>query len=518
MSQTKNGSPKLWVAGDLDGFFGLFTNSLANTLTAIFLVAVVVFGGSQDSIVFGRIVPAIVLSLAFGNIYFAWMGWRLGKREGRSDVTAVPYGLSVPHYFIVTIGVMLPIYAANPDNLMLAWGTGVAWCFVHAVVALIGAFVGPTLRKVTPRAAMLGTLAGVAITYIALGAAFQSFSYGWMAMISMAILFIGWLAKVKFPGNLPAGLIAVIVGTILGWIVPGVMNLADLQGAVSTIGFAIPLPQFAVLAAGLPLIAPYLITAIPLAIYLFMETLNNVESAAVGGDEYNTKEVMIAAAGGTLLASLFGSPYPTLVYIGHPGWKSIGARIGYSWGTGAVLFLLGCLGLLNVLLKLIPIYAILPILIYIGMLITSQAFNESPKRHAPAIALAMIPWMADWTYGKIVLGIESAVGPANAAAVIASLQGNPLYMKGMLTLGSGAILVGMVFAAITVFLIDRNYKGAIGYALFGAVCSFFGVIHAGAFAINAAPGAMIGYLAFALIAALMLVYDKEAKTYTPIDD
>ncbi|MDT8285429.1 MAG: hypothetical protein RQ767_07855, partial [Thermovirgaceae bacterium] len=318
MSDIRQEKLKLWVAGDLDGFFGLFTNSLANTLTAIFLIAVVVFGGTQDSVVFSRIVPAIVLSLAFGNIYFAWMGWRLAKKEGRGNVTAVPYGLSVPHYFIVTIGVMLPIYAGNPDNLMLAWGTGVAWCFVHAVVAFIGAFVGPTLRKLTPRAAMLGTLAGVAITYIALGAAFQSFSYAWMAMISMAVLFIGWLAKVKFPGNVPAGLVAVIIGTILGWIIPGVMNLADLQGAVATVGIAFPLLQLKVLATGLPLIIPYLISAVPLAIYLFMETLNNIESASVGGDEYNTREVMIAAAGGTLLASLFGSPYPTLVYIGHP--------------------------------------------------------------------------------------------------------------------------------------------------------------------------------------------------------
>lgn len=518
MSDLRQEKLKLWVAGDLDGFFGLFTNSLANTLTAIFLIAVVVFGGTQDSVVFGRIVPAIVLSLAFGNIYFAWMGWRLAKKEGRGNVTAVPYGLSVPHYFIVTIGVMLPIYAGNPENLMLAWGTGVAWCFVHAVVAFIGAFVGPTLRKLTPRAAMLGTLAGVAITYIALGAAFQSFSYAWMAMISMAVLFIGWLAKVKFPGNVPAGLVAVIIGTILGWIIPGVMNLADLQGAVATVGIAFPLLQLKVLATGLPLIIPYLISAVPLAIYLFMETLNNIESASVGGDEYNTREVMIAAAGGTLLASLFGSPYPTLVYIGHPGWKSIGARIGYSWGTGVALFLLGCLGLLNVLLKLIPIYAILPILIYIGMLITSQAFSESPKRHAPAIALAMIPWLADWTYGKIVLGIESAVGPANAAEVIAGLQGNPLYLQGMQTLGAGSILVGMIFAAITVFLIDRNYKGAIGYALFGAVCSFFGVIHATAFSINAAPGAMIGYLAFALISFLMFFYDKSAGDFVPTDD
>ena len=405
--------PRPWVRGDLNGFFGLFTNSLANTLTTIFLVSVVL--GFPQDLVFGKIVPGLVLSLAFGNIYFAWQAWRLAKKEGRGSVTAVPYGLSVPHYFIVTFGIMLPLYLSTNDA-NLAWSVGVAWCFVHAVVAAIGAFVGPTLRKVTPRAAMLGTLAGVAITFIAMGPAFQVWQVAWLGMISLGLIFIGWLAKVDFPFKIPAGLLAVIVGVILGW-ATGYMKVAPLQAAVAGIGVYIPLPQLQPLLRGLPLIAPYLVSAIPLAIYLFLESLNNVESAFAGGDDYNTTETMLVAAGGTLIASLFGSPFPTLVYIGHPGWKSVGARVGYSWGTGVAMLLLGVLGLLNLLLNIIPIVAILPILIYIGMVITSQSFNATPARHAPAVAIAIVPWLANWAQNQI----DNALGAAGTSAATGGL-------------------------------------------------------------------------------------------------
>jgi AGZA family xanthine/uracil permease-like MFS transporter len=504
--------PRLWVRGDLNGFFGLFTNSLANTLTTIFLVSVVL--GFPKDLVFGRIVPGLVLSLAFGNIYFAWQAWRLGKKEGRGTVTAVPYGLSVPHYFIVVFGIMLPLYRSTNDA-NLAWSVGVAWCFVHAVVAAIGAFVGPTLRKVTPRAAMLGTLAGVAITFIAMGPAFQVWQVAWLGMISLGLIFIGWLANVEFPFKIPAGLLAVIVGVILGW-ATGYMKVGPLQEAAAGLGVYIPLPQLQPLLKGLPMIAPYLVSAIPLAIYLFLESLNNVESAFAGGDDYNTTETMLAAAGGTLIASLFGSPFPTLVYIGHPGWKSVGARVGYSWGTGVAMLLLGVLGLLNLLLNIIPIVSILPILIYIGMVITSQSFNATPARHAPAVAIAIIPWLASWAQNQI----DNALGAAGTSAAevgYAALAGAGVTYQGMAVLGAGAILVGMILAAIVAYIIDKNYRAAIGYAIFGAACSWFGVIHSSQFQLlpkasastfSLAFGPTIGYLAIAGICLGMFFYTR----------
>jgi len=492
----KSGEDKLrwWVRGDLDGFFGLFSNSMANTLAAIFLISVV--AGMPHDIVFGSIVPATVLSLAFGNIYFALQAYRLAKKEGRGDVTAVPYGISVPHYFIVTFAILIPVLSTTKDP-MRAWSIGVAWCFVHAVVVGICAFIGPWLRKVTPRAAMLGTLAGVALTYIAANAAFQAFDVAWLALVCFGILLFGWFAQVKFPFNLPAGLVAIAVGTVLGWIT-GYMQPGPLREAISHVEFSAPLPHVQVLLAGLPLVEPYLVTAIPLAIYLFMETLLNVESAEVGGDKYSARETTLAAAAGTAIAAIFGSPLPTLVYIGHPGWKSVGARVGYSWATGLAMLVLGCLGLLGPLLKIIPIAAVLPILIYIGMVVTSQAFNEVPKNHAPAVALALLPWMADWAR-TLINNALSVAGTSAEKLGAAALQGGGVAYSGMSLFGNSAILVGALLGAIAAYVIDKNYKQAGYWALFGAVASYFGIVHGTEFKLGAAPGAAIGYLLIALL-------------------
>jgi AGZA family xanthine/uracil permease-like MFS transporter len=511
MSDTKVLSkPRLWVTGDINGFFGLCTNSITNTLVAIALMQFVI--GFPKEILFGRIVPGLVLSLAVGNIYFAYMAYKLGKKEGRDDVTAVPYGISVPHYFLVTFAVMLPLKLGGAD-FNLIWSVGVAWCFVHALVAGIGAFIGPIIQKLTPRAAMLGTLAGVAITFIAMGAAFDAWNVAWLSMVSIGIIFVGWLANVQFPRKIPAGLLAVLIGIIVGW-ASGYMKIGNLTSAIANVSIAIPLPQIQILLAGLPRIAPYLITAIPLAIYLFLESLNNVESALAGGDTYNTREAMLAAAGGTLV---FGSPFPTLIYIGHPGWKSVGSRVGYSWLTGVVMLLLGVLGLLGILSAIIPLVAILPILVYIGVLITSQAFNASPKRHAPAVAIAIVPWIANYVQTQV----NNALGAAgtNAATLgLDKLAGGGVSYAGMSVLGAGAILVGMILAAIAAYVIDRNWKGAIGYALFGAACSWVGFIHSsalrfipkvGADGFNAAWGPVIGYLAMAVLFAVMMFYTRK---------
>ena len=69
--------------------------------------------------------------------------------------------------FIVVFLIMLPIYLQTNDPI-LAWQAGLAWAFIIGVIVLLGAFVGPTIRKYTPRAAMLGTLAGISIAFISM--------------------------------------------------------------------------------------------------------------------------------------------------------------------------------------------------------------------------------------------------------------------------------------------------------------------------------------------------------------
>ena len=105
---------------------------------------------------------------------------------------------------------------------------------------------------------------------------------------------------------------------------------------------------------GLANIWPLLVTAIPLGVYNFTEGMNNVESASAAGDNYSLRNILLADGVGAIVGSVLGSPFPPAVYIGHPGWKAVGGRIGYSLATGVVIGLVCFLGLTALLLAVVP--------------------------------------------------------------------------------------------------------------------------------------------------------------------
>jgi AGZA family xanthine/uracil permease-like MFS transporter len=207
------GEVRWWVAGDWNGFFGLFTNVVLNVIVLTGLCLGVV--NLPADTVFGRILPALGIALPIGNLYYAYLAYKLAQRERRTDVTAMPYGPSVPHMFIVVFVIMLPVYLKTKDP-MLAWQAGLAWAFIIGVIVLAGIFFGPWVRAHTPRAAMLGTLAGISIAFISLRPAFQMWEVPWIAFISLAIVLISWTANTRLPFGLPGGLAAVIVGIAVG--------------------------------------------------------------------------------------------------------------------------------------------------------------------------------------------------------------------------------------------------------------------------------------------------------------
>ncbi|MCC7371350.1 MAG: regulator [Chloroflexi bacterium] len=466
-----------WVPGDWNAFFGLFTNVALNVIVLSGLVLGVI--QMPNDAVFGRILPALGIALPLGNLFYAFLAVRLAKKEGRADVTAMPYGPSVPHMFIVVFLIMLPIKLRTGDWLV-AWQAGLAWSFVIGVIVLLGAFVGPTIRKYTPRAAMLGTLAGISLTFISMRPAFQSWEVPWIAFITFGIILVSWMAGVRLPGNLPGGLIAVILGTAIAWIAAmlnlnGMMQPTAVGKAFGDLGLYLPIPSGDVF-VGLAGIGPLLVTAIPLGIYNFTEGMNNVESAAAAGDNYSLRDILLADGAGAVIGSVLGSPFPPAVYIGHPGWKSMGGRIGYSLATGVCVGLVCFLGLVSLLLAVIPLVAVLPILLYIGVVITAQAFEATPIRHAPAIVLALIPNLASWGQNLVDSALNAAGTSAEKLGSAALGQAGIVY-DGMAILGGGAILAGMVLGAIAAFVIDRDFRSAIIYCVAGAVLSAVGFIH-----------------------------------------
>jgi len=229
--------------------------------------------------------------------------------------------------------------------------------------------------------------------------------------------------------------------------------------------------------------------------------MNNVESASAAGDNYNLRRILIADGSGAIIGALLGSPFPPAVYIGHPGWKAVGGRIGYSLATGVVIALVCFLGLTAFFLAVIPLVAILPILLYIGLVIGAQAFQATPSNHAPAVVIALIPNIAEWAKTQID-GALDAAGTSVANVGLEKLAGVGVLYRGVELIGGGSVLAGMVLGAMAAFVIDRRLFTAAVAALAGAVMAFVGLIHATHVGWAASPVVALGYVFFAAMCAV----------------
>jgi adenine/guanine/hypoxanthine permease len=514
--------PKLWVPGDWNAFFGFGTNILVNLLTLSGLLRFVL--QMPADLVFKRILPAAGLMMLLSTMYYASLAYRLAKKTGRNDVCALPSGISVPHMFIVTFVIMLPVKLATGDPIK-GWQAGLTWVFIQSFVLMAGGFLAPIVRRITPKAALLGALAGVSITFISMKPALEMFMTPTIGVVCFAIILVSWFGGVKYSG-IPAGLVAIAAGTLIAWgsnifgLNFGGMSAENLKASFGTFGFAVPHPAIGLVLGGLhwSFLKTILVTAIPFGIYDLVEAMDNVVSASAAGDEYPTTRVLTADGVVSLIGCLMGNPYINAVYIGHPGWKAMGGRIGYSAATGIMVIALAWFGVISLMTAVIPIVAISPILLYIGMLIGSQAFQESPHRHAPAIVVALVPSIAAW--GK--LQIDNSLGAVSnihqiTPDMIAAMKQTGIMYQGLAVLGAGSILSGVILASVTTYIIDRAFSKAAAFAAAGALLTSFGLMHGEEVDLSRIqnPGVVAAYL---IVAGVLFACHRFATVSAPAEE
>src|SRR3954451_13315372 len=209
---TESAKPKLWTPGDWNAYFGFGTNILVNLLVLTGLLRFVL--KMPDEIVFGRILPATGLMLFLSTVYYARLAYNLAKKTGRTDVCALPSGISVPHMFVVVFVIMLPIALKTGDPIK-GWEAGLCWVFVQSFVLMAGGFIAPVIRKITPRAALLGSLAGISITFISMRPGAQMVMTPVIGLVCFAVIMADWFGGVKYFKGVPGGLVAIIVGAII---------------------------------------------------------------------------------------------------------------------------------------------------------------------------------------------------------------------------------------------------------------------------------------------------------------
>lgn len=455
--------------GDLNAFFALMFDNVANlVILAAILVGVFHF---PKEIVLYRMVPGTAIGVLVGDGIYAWMARRLARRTGREDVTAMPLGLNAPSVFGMSFAVLGPAYLATGDAV-LSWKMGMA------VTVLVGFFkmglslAGNAVRAAVPRAALLGSIGGAGLALIGLLPLLKVVSHPIVGFVALGVILVTLLGRARLPWSLPGVFVSVLVGVALFYALAALGIASPLasasDGAARQLHVAVPWPSLAFL-GGLSLAWGYLPIALPFAVSTIVGGVDNTESAAAAGDEYDTRAILATEGFATVAAGLCGGVVESTPYIGHPAYKKMGAGAGYAAATGLFVGVGGALGYLPFLVDWIPAAAVAPILLYIGIEVLAQAFTATPARHAPAVALATLPSLA------FVISLE--ISPFLPAS-LSSLTGETAEAVGVIRLlAGGFIITAVLWGAAAAALIDRRFGASALYLLAAAVLCLFGVIH-----------------------------------------
>jgi AGZA family xanthine/uracil permease-like MFS transporter len=471
------------VRGDIDGFFGLALDNLVQLLLIDALCRGVI--GMSGDLLYGRVLPGAAVSLLVGNLFYAWQAHRLATETGRNDVCALPYGINTVslfgHVFLVMLPAKLLATAAGaPDPVRVAWQAGLVACLGSGIIELVCAPIAERIRQATPRAALLSTLAGIALTFIALGFLFRAFARPVVGLTTLAIVLLTYFGRVRFRGGLPGGLVAVAVGAALAW----ATGIAPVGPVPVGTGLRVPIPTIGDVLAGLlgGQLLPYVSVILPMGLFNVVGSLQNIESADAAGDRFPTAPSLAVNGLGSIAAACFGSCFPTTIYIGHPGWKAMGARAGYSVLNGLFATVVCLTGTLAHIAWAVPVDAGMAIVLWIGLVITAQAFQATPREHAPAVVVGLLPGVAAWgalmaKNGLRAAGMGVPGGPPFSDALLDAFKASDTWIHGAFALEQGFIFTSTVLAAATVCVIERRFTQAALWCGAGAGLSAAGLMH-----------------------------------------
>jgi len=469
-----------WAAlGDINAFFGLSLDNLADLVLAVSLLAAAFDFPAQFAI--SHLVPGTAAGVVVGDLLFTWMAFGLARRTGRTDVTAMPLGLDTPSTFGMVFFVLGPAFAsaiaAGMDREAAArhaWHIGMCAIVASGFFKLLCAFVAGSIRRIVPRAGLLGSLAAIALALIAFLPLLEIFSSPLVGLVSLGIVLASLTARIPLPLRIPGALAALIVGglihaigTSIGWIPAAAGHAAiDPQAALWPTEWLAALKCEWIEAWGDTV--KYLPIVIPFALGTVVGGIDCTESAAAAGDEYHTGHIIGVEAIATIVAGACGGVIQTTPYIGHPAYKAMGGRAAYTLATAVCIGVAGLTGTFAYLYQAIPAPAILPILVFIGLEITAQSFHATPQRHYPAVAIACVPAMA----AMVMIQTNKLM----AAGAVPG-QGLAQELFSMRLLSAGFIVTSLVWAGMVVSLIDRKIRSAAGWCLVAAACTLCGIMH-----------------------------------------
>lgn len=475
-------------SGDVNAFFGLMLDNVVN-LAVLAGILVGGFGFPAD-LVYGRMFPGTALGVLIGDVVYTVMAVRLARRTGRDDVTAMPLGTDTPSTIGIALAVLGPAYLAARGRFaareaaILAWQVGMATMMLIGVFKVVMSFLGERVQRWIPAAGLLGSIGGVGVALLGTLQLGEIYAEPVVGMVALGIIFYALVARIRLPYRAPAVLVSVGAGAILYYGLGALgLTVHTVHVPAATLAFTPPVPTLGFL-TGMPIaVRDYLPLALPFALLTIVGGINVTESARVAGDDYRTRDILLVEAIATLAAGVTGGVSQTTPYIGHPAYKSMGGRAGYTLLTGLFIGLGGVFGYLAFMADVLPRPALAPILVFIALEITGQAYGATPRRHMAAVTIALLPSIADVVQiflSQVYNGalLSSAIDPAGTMQATGIT--NPSFIQTcavMVMLASGFIVSAMLWGAAVAFLTDRRVRAAGATLISCGVLSFFGFIH-----------------------------------------
>jgi AGZA family xanthine/uracil permease-like MFS transporter len=513
--QNADRADRRFVFGDVNGFFGLMFDNMA---VLSFLGGTLILGFNFPAeIIYTRMFPGTTFGVLVGDLFYTWMAWRLGKKTGRADVTAMPLGLDTPSTIGLAVAVLGPAFLAfkqaghsAEEAAFLTWYLGMATMVMIGIVKVVLSFCGNWVQRTVPRAGLLGSLAGVGLALIGFIPLVDIFGVPLVGMLSLGLVLYTLVARIPLPGKLPGLFTAIVVGTLL-------YHISQVTGYGAGVGgtyvpsawqlhFGLPIPTLDFVQGIVPALK-YLPLAIPFAILTVVGGINVTESARVAGDDFDTRQILLGEAFATLVAGVCGGVAQSCPYIGHPAYKRMGARLGYTLLTGAFIGLGGFLGYVSFIVELIPRAVLAPILVFVALEITAQAFLSCHARYAPAVILAILPSVARLV--SIYLEIPEIVSPATLQHLVTKAGQTLPEVLVIIALGNGFILTGMLWGAFLAEMIDRRLRVSALYLFILSAMTFFGIVHSASLDANV-------YLPWMLTGVSRLVPYQFALSYASL--
>ena len=467
---------------------------LDNVVGLILMVGILAGFGFPSDFAVSAMVPGTALGVLIGDLAFVYFAFRLAKQTGRSDVTAMPLGLDTPSTFGYCLFILGPSFVHGVTPLgdgglglettaaaYRTWYIGI-WCVVMSgIIKLVMAPFTEWIRRVVPRAGLLGSLAAIALVLISFLPLMEILGHPLPGILALVIVLSTLIGRLPLPGRTPGTLGALLVAGGVYYVIC----------AVGGFGYHFPespsvewfptkwmeawsfdwLSSFGDAVAYFPI-------ALPFAIGTVVGGIDCTESAAAAGDKYDTRTVIGVEAVATLLAGISGGVIQTTPYIGHPAYKAMGGRAGYTLGTALLVGSAGLVGYFALLNAWIPKPVVMPILVFVGLEIAAQSFLATPRRHYAAVALACLPALA-----ALAINIPGQLLGDQAlrdAGVGLSDLANGQLIKNINTLtmlSSGFILTSLFWAWALAAAIDRKLRVASIVMFTCMVLTLFGIMH-----------------------------------------